>query len=292
MGDKIKLVIETEDRVQLWLTRMLRLASSAIRWRGLPDSIDTVLLEKTLTRNGSAIIVYDQELKKWLNGANASTGQLDVYSYPNNRSVIFNNGIQAWYDTRDTVIIYNNSERCGDYWFYNLWANDLANIDMAVRVNINSQKTMPIIPSSQQQALSAKNLYSDIEENKGYRVVDDSGFDVEKFKSALQFKNRDSFTADNMISVQRELWNRCLTFMGINNVNVEKRERVNTFETNANLDEIMFMRRDRLNSRDRACIMMKEKWGWDVTADYYSESDNKIGGEEVVTVHNTSAENS
>lgn len=198
---KKKLVIETADRVQIWYERIIDLASSAISWKGLPDSIDLVYLESLLTQNGSAIIVYDKTVDDFFVGQNASTGQLDIYGYPMYRSVIFRNGMQAWYSIEDSVIIYNNRKRSGELWLYDIFAQDLANIDMAIRVNINSQKTMPIIPSSQQQALSAKNLYNDIEENKGYRIIDDTSMDLEKFKAALQFDNRKSFTADNMIAI-------------------------------------------------------------------------------------------
>lgn len=276
---KKKLIIDTEDRIQIWLTRMLRLASSSIKWDGLPSSVDTVYLEYCLARQGSAILFNDPELGIIVNGQNASAGSLDIYGYPMDRSVIFRNGQQIWCNTDESVIVYNNSMRMGDYWIYNIFANDLANIDMALRVNINSQKTMPIIPTSQQQSLTVKNLWADIEENQGMRMIDDASMDVEKFKAALQFDNRKSFTGDNMLQVQREIWNRCLTFIGINNVNVEKRERVNTFETNSNLDEIAIMRRDRLNAREQACKLINEMWGMNVSAEYYSNLRNGIGGD-------------
>lgn len=275
---KQKLIIETEDRIQIWITRIMEMASSAIGWKGLPGSVDEVYLEKLLTTNGSAIIVKDKELDKYLVGQNASTGQLDIYGYPTQRSVIFRNGVQAFYSIEDSVIIYNNVMRSGELWIYEIFANDLANIDMAVRVNINSQKTMPIIPSSLQQSLTAKNLYHDIEENQGYRIIDENSMDIEKFRSALQFDNRQSFTSDNMMVVQREIWNRVLTFVGINNPNVEKRERVNVQETNSNLQEVIAMRRNRINSRMRGCQLIREQWGLNVSAAYYGDLSG--GGEE------------
>lgn len=289
--EKSRLIIETSDRAKIWEKRMLRIASSSIKWTGLPYSVDTVYLEYLLARNGSAILVLDKEIGTIYCGQNASTGVLDIYGYPTNRSVIFRNGAQQWYDINESVIIYNNSMRNADLLYYKMFADDLANIDMAVRVNINSQKTMPIIPTNQQQALTIKNLYQSIEENYGMRMVDGDSMDVESFKASLQFDNRKSFTADNMIVVQREIWNRCLTFIGINNVNVEKRERVNTFETNSNLDEIAIMRRDRINSRERACQEIKMKWGIDVSVDYYSNLINGIGGDGNGAVYNTSQDN-
>lgn len=279
MKNKGKLIIQTEDRLQMWNIRMLRLASSAIRWEGLPYGVDTVYLEYLLARNGSAIIVYDEVTGAFLCGQNASTGELDIYGYPVDRSVIFRNGKQMWFTPDTSVIVYNNSMRSGDYWIYNIFANDLANMDMAIRVNMNTQKTMPIIPTSLNQSLTIKNMMNAINENEPWLMVDEQGVDVEKFKASMVFDNRQSFTGDNMIQVQREYWNRVLTFIGVNNVNVEKRERVNVFETNSNLDEIAIMRRDRLNARERACQELKTKFGIEVKVNYWSDIRNGIGGD-------------
>lgn len=291
MKEKLKLIVKTSDRLNMWTTRMMRLASSSVKWEGLPDTVDTVYLEYCLARSGRAIIVYEEELKQWFCGQDASVGSLDIYGYPTQRSVVFRNGKQLWYTPKTSVIIYNNSMRTGDYWYYRIFANDLANMDMAIRVNVNTQKTMPIIPTSQQQALSAENLMQDIDENVPWKLIDEQSMDVDKFRAALMFDNRKSFTADNLIAVQREYWNRCLTFIGINNTNVEKRERVNVFETNSNLDEIAIMRRDRLNSRERACKEMKRLWGLDVKANYYSDIRNGIGGDGNGEVYDTSQDN-
>lgn len=254
-----------------WLTRMLYVASSAIAWDGLPVTCDPVYLENCLNRAGAAIMVRDPIIGDYFVGQNASTGDINIYGYPNDRRVIFANGMEANYTVETSVIIYNNSMRSSDLWIFQEIAKTLADMDSAIRINMQSQKTMPIIPTTQEQALTIENVYTDIRHNIPYVLVDSNSLDVEKLKDALTFDNRKSFTADLMIQVQREIWNRFLTYVGINNVNVEKRERVNVSETNANLDEIMVMRRNRLNSRQRAADMMKELWNLEVTPHYYSE---------------------
>lgn len=266
-----KTLYQQEQRKNMWLVRILRLAQSSIRWEGLPDELDLVYLEMCLARNGSAIIVYDDITENYLCGQNASVGNLDLYGYPLNRSVIFRNGLQMWATPENSVIIYNNPMRTGDLWLYEQIADDMANIDMAIKVNVNSQKTTPIIPTKFTNLLTAENIYQQIDENMPYILIDPEGLDVVAFKEALTFDNRKSFTSDQLIAVQRELWNRCLTMIGINNENVLKRERVNIAEANSNLDEIAIMRRDRLNAREEACKKMEEVFGLTVNASYYSD---------------------
>lgn len=253
------------------ISRMLNLASSSVKWEGLPDYVDTVLLENCLNRTGSAIIVYDDVLDKYLVGQNASVGMIDFYGYPTDRRIIGANGVNVNASVDNSVIIYNNSTRSADLWVFEIFAHQLADLLCAVNVNVNTQKTMPIIPTTQEQQLSVENAYSDLVSNIPYLLVDSNSFNVEQFSNALTFDNRKSFTSDLMLGVYRELWNQVLTYIGINNVNVEKRERTNVPEINSNLDEILVMRRNRLNAREFACRQMKEIFGLDVKVSYYSD---------------------
>lgn len=260
-----------EQRKNLWLMNMLELASSSIYWEGLPESIDLVYLENCLVRTGSAIIMYDGIVKEYTNGQNASVGLIDRYGYPQQRSVIWMNGQQLWGTPEDSVIIYNNTMRCSDLWKFEIFAKDLADYDMAIHVNMNTQKTMPLIPAKLETSLTLDNLYKDMMENVPYHLIDPQSLDIEAFRNALLFDNKKSFTADGMIKVQREYWNRVLTFIGVNNPNVEKAERVNTYETNSNLQEIRTFQRSKIKAREEACKRMKQLWGWNVRVGYYSE---------------------
>lgn len=262
-----------------WIRRMMRLSCSSIKWTGLPEEIDTVLLERYLSESGSAIIVRDEIADTYAVGTNASYGNLDIYGYPKQRRAIFLNGDTMQFDESNSVIIYNNSDRMSDMWFFAEIANFMAETDGAVKINMMSQRTMPIIPTTQEQQLSVENAYNDIKNNIPYILVDKNGFDVEAFKGSLLFDNRKSFTADLMVQTQREYWNRFLTFVGINNVNVEKRERVNVAETQSNMDEIAVMRRDRLNQREIGCAKMSRLWGFDASVDYYSNAKVTIAGD-------------
>ncbi len=266
------------------IVRMLNLASSSVKWEGFPDYIDTIRLENVLTRTGSAIIGYDDITDKYYIGQNASVGNIDFYGYPMNRKMIGADGQNIYFTPETSVIIYNNSTRSSDLWVFELFADWLSDILCAVQVNVNTQKTMPIIPTTQEQQLSVLNAYEDLVSNIPYVLVDQNSFNADSFKNALTFDNRKSFTSDQMIGVYRELWNQFLTYVGINNVNVEKRERTNVPEITSNLDEILMMRRNRINAREFACKQMSEILGLNVKVSYYGD----IGGEMYGSLHNGS----
>lgn len=279
--------LKMSQSINYWLTRILRLASSAIKWEGLPEYLNTVIMENYLNRTGSALIGYEETLDRFFVGQNASVGNIDIEGYPTDRRIIFMNGQSARFTPETSSIIYSNSMRMSDLWIFEHFARRMANMDLAIDINIESQKTMPIIPTTQAQQLSIENVYNDIQNNIPYVLVDKNGFDSEGFKNALTFDNRRSFTADQIMDVQREVWSRCLTMIGINNIAISKAVRTNVPEINSNLDEIYIMRRDRLNQREVACKKLKEIFGWDCSVRYYSD---ETGGDRRGSIYDVSAD--
>lgn len=268
---KKQAALKMDRRMRYWLIRIMRLACSAVEWKGLPEYLDLVLMENILNSSGSAIIGYDEDMEMFVMGQNASYGKLDINGYPMQRKAMFQNGMSMRFDTDTSVIIYNNSMRTSDLFIFKDIAYRMADFDCAIDINVNTQKTMPIIPTNQNQVITITNMYESMVNNLPYLLVEDNmGRDTEIFKNAILFDNAKSFTADKIIAVQREIWNRCLTLIGVNNVNVEKKERTNVPEINSNLDEIYLMRRDRLNSREKAAKQMSLLFGLDISVDYYN----------------------
>ena len=291
-------VQKTNAAYMFWKQRTIRLASSSIQWKGLPDYLDTSYLELCLNLHGSAMIAYDSFVDRYFLGGNASCGNLDNDGYPEFRKLIFRNGNIANFDPENSVIIYNNCMRSSDIFFFDYIASRMCNIDVAVDVNINTQKTMPIIPTSQERQLSVENIMQAMINNNPYLLVENNGINLESFSNALVFDNKKSFTGDNMTAVQREIWQQFLTFIGLNNANTNKKERSIVPEVNANLDEILAMRRDRLNAREQGCKQLKLVLGLDVEAQYYSDEffaqgyhEYMIGGDNSGTINSRAQNN-
>ena len=58
--------------------------------------------------------------------------------------------------------------------------------------------------------------------------------------------------------------NECMSFLGLNNANTDKKERMITDEVNANNELIEMFLWVMLNTRQEACREIKEKFGIDV----------------------------
>lgn len=59
------------------------------------------------------------------------------------------------------------------------------------------------------------------------------------------------YVAGDLQILKRQIWNEALTYLGIENSNTEKKERLVTDEINSNLGGVEAQRYTRLNSTDR-----------------------------------------
>lgn len=113
----------------------------------------------------------------------------------------------------------------------------LAMCDSSLAVNLmNSKVTFIGLATSKNQAATMQKMYDDISMGKPAVFVKGDQVNGENFF----FNNvKQSFVADDIQLVKRKLVNEFLTEIGIDNANLDKRERLNTMEVEANNSEIL-----------------------------------------------------
>ena len=72
------------------------------------------------------------------------------------------------------------------------------------------------------------------------------------------------YVADKLLVYKHELWNECLTFLGINNINGDKKERLIVDEANANTQLIELSADIMLASRQEAVKEINKKFGLNI----------------------------
>ena len=258
-----------------YLDRLTELAISMFEWKNLPDEIDERFLEITLFTDGQAVFFKDEDLDNYLALQVATNGGFNVYRVPLRRRAYAVNGYQKQLNISDSVIIYNNMLRRNSVRTVKLYAKRLANLDRIIDVNANAQKTPVLIQGSDSQKLTLENVYKEFDGNApvifGYNDLDLKGFNV--------LKTDAPFVCDKLYQLKTQLWNECLTYLGISNLNIQKKERLVADEVVRNQGGTIASRYSRLNARRQACEMINKMFGLNIEVDYredYREADDEI----------------
>lgn len=231
-------------------------------WENLPESVDMRYLELGLFRKGRMLYFNDEVLGD-LCLEMSGDGDISVYREPNQRYAYSagSGGYTVQRNSKNSVIIYDNFLRKNNINSAIFFAQRLAEITRTADVNLHVQKTPYIICCDESQKLTMKNLLKDVEENTervfGYKGLDVSAINVLKLNAP--------FIADKLSVEKMKIWNECLTWMGINNSNTEKRERMVTAEANSNTECIDFMMQVGLNARLEAVRKINKMFGTEIT---------------------------
>lgn len=255
--------------------RLVELSISMFEWTNLPDTIDPRFLELTLFADGNAVFFNDEEIG-FLALQNIIAGPLDVYRIPIHRRAFSVNGYSKDLNNKDSVIIWNNALHKNSMLDVQMFARRLYNLDRAVDVNANAQKTPILIVCEESQRLTFENLYKEYQGNAPV-IKGDKGLNPDAFKV---LKTDAPFVADKLYQLKVQIWNEALTFLGISNINVTKKERLITDEVTRNLGAIIANRYSRLNARREACKQINRMFGLDIWCDYREDY------QEVVAVEN------
>ena len=242
---------------------LAELAMSMFEWKNLPDTVDARFLELTLFEDGQIVFFKDEELG-YLCLQCAVNGGFNVYRIPTNRRAYAVNGYQKNLTENDSVIIYNNFLRTNSMLDVRNFAERLYNIDRAIDVNINAQKTPILIKCDEQQRLTMLNTYQQYDGNQpvifGDKALNTNAFQVLNTGAPL--------VADKLYVLKTQLWNECLTYLGISNINVQKKERLITDEVTRNQGGTIASRYARLEARRQACDQINRMFGLDVECNY------------------------
>lgn len=246
-----------------YYNRLTELSISMFEWKNLPGTVDPRFLELTLFTDGQAVFFRD-EVMGYLALQNALGGEFDVYRIPKNRRAYAVNGYQKQLDESDSVIIYNNYLHTNSMLDVRMFANRLYNLDRAIDVNANAQKTPILLLCDESERLSLENLYAQYDGNKpvikGTRALNPN--DITCINTGAPF------VADKLYQLKTQIWNEALTYLGISNLNIQKKERLVSDEVTRNLGGTMASRYSRLEARKDACRQINKLFGLDLDVEY------------------------
>ena len=264
---------------RFYLDRLTELSISMFDWQNVPDSIDTRFLETTLFLNGSAVFFKDEDLRdEHIEGEEDGTllalpvamnGNFDLYNIPTRRTAYATNGYNRNLTNKDSVIVYNNMIRTNSVQTCTVYARRLWNLDRAIDVNANAQKTPVLIRCNDSERLTLVNAYQKWEGNEPV-IYGTKDFDP---NSISVLRTDAPYVARDLYELKTQIWNEALTYLGISNMNFQKRERLITDEVIRNQGGTIASRYSRLEARREACKKINKMFGTNI--EVYFRDDTK-----------------
>ena len=145
-----------------------------------------------------------------------------------------------------------------------MFSKRLYNLDRIIDVNANAQKTPVLIRCSEDERLTMKNLYMQYDGNQPF-IFGDSELNP---NALLVLKTDAPYVADKLYELKTQIWNEALTYLGIMNVNITKKERMITDEVTRNSGGTIASRYSRLEARRQACKEINTMFGLNISCDY------------------------
>lgn len=274
---------KNEAGYEFYLERLTELSISMFDWKNIPDTIDPRFLEMVLFTNGSAVwfrdeVMGDLALPVMMNG------QWNIYNIPIRRRAYATNSYQKQLDNTDSVIIYNNMIRTNSVLAAKYYARRLWDLDQSIDVNARAQKTPVLVRASEQQRLTMLNLYQKYDGNEPF-IFGDKSLDM---NDLTVLKTDAPYVADKLYQLKTEIWNEALTYLGISNVNYQKKERMITDEVLRNQGGTIASRYSRLEARRQACEQINDMFGLNIDVDY--REDFRVADDELM-LHGETGDN-
>lgn len=246
-----------------YYNRLVELAISMFEWKNLPDTVDPRFLELCLFTDGQVVFFNDPDLG-YLTLQNACNGGFNVYRIPVKRRAYAVNGYQKDLSDKDSVIIFNNYLHTNSQLDAAMFARRLSDLDRSIDVNAKAQKTPILIKCDETQRLTMQNLYMQYDGNMPF-IFADKSLNTNQLQA---IKTDAPYVADKLYQLKTQIWNEALTYLGISNINVQKKERLITDEVTRNQGGTIASRYSRLNARRDACKQINAMFGLDVWCDY------------------------
>ena len=246
-----------------YLNRLRLIATSLFTWDKLDDYAGkgaSRFLEQSLYDNGRACFIEDSELGYLALKVNPSD-KLNVYNLPT-KVLAWSIGYNKEYAFDDVVYIMNNELQMPTADTIQLFAYRLYETERTIDTNLIAQKTPVLIEGDTKTILTLKNVYMQYSGNTPF-IFGNKQFDISNKLNVL--KTDAPYLIDKLENHKHEIWNEAMTYLGIDNANTDKKERLITDEVESNNELINYYLNCFYKTRKKACDEINSRYGLDVS---------------------------
>lgn len=263
------------------------LAESLFKWSGLPEGIEERHIEEYLFNFGQALFFRDPKMSYMCLQAQNGTN-LNVYADPLTYRAIginYNKEYRAGHNPdyavfaagnknalQEGIVIRNNAHSVPTKALIMPFLLKLQKIEQVMDINLETNKLPFIIECTPANEFSMKNVMNKLF-NGVYAIFTTKKLDVSKSVQVIQ--TGAEFRGNEMIDYKHAVEADLMTVLGIDNVNVSKRERLISGEATANDKLINSFIDLALTSRKAACDAINATFGLNVSVAYRNPVENE-----------------
>ncbi len=251
------------DRTYIdYLNRLKLIAISLFTWKGLDEIAGygaSRFMELNLFEYGKSSFYLDEEKGYMVLRANPND-KFNIYMLPN-KLMLWTLGYKKDVSFDECVYVMNNELQLPTYDTISLMAYRLYETERTIDINLTAQKTPILIEGDTKTILTLKNVYMQYSGNTPF-IFGNKQFDISNKLNVL--KTDAPYLIDKLELHKHEIWNECMTYLGINNANTDKKERLITDEVESNNDLINFYLNCFYKTRKQACDMINKRYGLNI----------------------------
>ena len=244
--------------------KLMLIARALFDWEGLPNNMDERWIEKYLFTSGKCIFFKDPKLGFMVAGL-AQQGGVNCYGDPTSVWPVAENYVYEGpklVNGENCYVIRNNDLMLPNFPIVRQYAFKLTNIDRAIDTNIEATKTPIIVRCSDKQKLSLKNAINQRRDNEPVIWSTDQA-NIGDMVSTLETNAPVVFP--QLQTQKHMILNEIFTDFGINNANMDKKERMVANEVEANNEQVKVSEDVMLKAREQACKEINRIFGTNIS---------------------------
>lgn len=254
----------TETIERMYQRMLTEWTMTRFKWEDLPDTIDARFLEMELFYKGVVLFYRDEDYERHLAVRAALMGPTNMYDNPTKfrtidmptyqgKDLLPSEAVPIWgsysrIPARDVVLVY---------------ARRLAELDVTLETNARNMRINKFVVAEEGERMTITNALRQMDEGQP-AVFMRSGYNLTDSIHALDLGLHPQ-TIETVRLEKNQVWNECMTMLGITNTNQDKKERMVSAEATGSDGQVLAARNSAMKPRMEAADQINKLFNLNVS---------------------------
>ena len=265
---------------QMYVRMLTEWATTRFEWKNLPEEIDARFLEMQLFHAGNVLFYYEEQFAKYMAVRATQLGRNNVYDNPTAWNTLATPGYRSRkLNLHEAVPIWGTYTRVPSIDIVLIYARRFADLDVSLEVNARNMRINRLALADENERLTVMNALKQIDEGQPAIFVQKE-FELADKVTVLDM-HVDPKNLEMLRLEKNQLWNECMTLLGITNTNQDKKERLVAAEAEGSDGQVLASRNSSLKPRMEAAEQINKMFDLSVDVDWAITPDEPIRHDDI-----------